>query len=176
MIRKHFALFLYLLVLAGGWQSCQPADDSGFRGLVAEIEGKDRKLAQLRDTTGTGPIVADLTRQCLALADRFPKDTLVPDLLFREAKNLMGKEAHDYALSLWEKIWTQYPAHRYAPVALFMQAFTLDSVHRDVEQAALHYGELIARYPETEVARQARRLLEVVDLSPEELVRHFQGE
>ncbi len=169
-------LFGSLLLLSLGWHACRPAGDEGFRELVREITETEQQLAQRQDTVGSAAATAELVRRTLVLAERFPADTLVPDWLFREAKNCMGMEAHDGAVRLWEKIWTQYPTHRHAPVALFMHAFTLDNVHGNVEQAALHYGELVARYPDTEVARQARQLLEVIDLTPEELVRRFQGE
>ena len=79
------------------------------------------------------------------------------------------------AIGYYERLIADYPKSKYGDEAQFMIAFIYEEHLQDQERARQAYQRVIERYPESDLAASARRLLPHVGRNPEEWV-NFQDE
>jgi outer membrane protein assembly factor BamD (BamD/ComL family) len=106
----------------------------------------------------------------------YPKDTLVPEYLFKAADLAQGFHHEQLAFKYFDRILTDFPQSRKAAAALFMKAFLYDYNLGDKEQAKLLYSEFLEKYPGHQLAASAQASLDQLNagLSDEEMVKLFQ--
>ena len=109
------------------------------------------------DTTHAWPFVRAVER--FAEAHRDHPET--PALLLDAAGLANGTGWGNKAIELWGYVWRWTPEHPRAPEALFYQGFVMDTRYGDYVLAMRYYDKLLARYPDHELAAQARQLREV---------------
>ena len=86
--------------------------------------------------------------------------------LFREAGEQAGPEDR---IRSYRRVAELYPNDAYAPQALFMAGFVESEEKRDYDQADVAFRELIARYPNSELAASAQWMIDNMrsDKTPE---------
>ena len=108
-------------------------------------------------------------------AKAFPSDPKTPDLIFKAADVARGAKEYGKAVQLWGQLWRKHPDHPKAPRALFLQGFTFESELRDANMASKYYKDFLETYPNDSLAPQVQQLLQVVEISPEDLIRQFES-
>ncbi len=160
------------------WQSCtQAASGPHFQSRdewVAWLQQTEKQMANPRELKLDTALALQYAEQAAAFAKKYPQDSLTPELLFRAADVARGAGEFGKAIQLWGQVWRNYPRHRLAPDALFLQAFTFDNDLEAKDEARTYYQKVIDQYPDHPLALQAGQLLRVLDKSPDELVRQFQ--
>ena len=103
----------------------------------------------------------------LAFANDFPKDSLTPEMLFRCATVAASSQQEIYAITLYQRIYDEYPDHALRPIALLEWALAYDNMG-DVEHAKPLYEQFLVMFPDNLYATDAEHLLEMVEKTPEE--------
>lgn len=102
-----------------------------------------------------------------------PDDPKTPEYLFKAGRIAttlrQGKQAVDY----FQRAYS-YPNFEKAPDALFLQGFVYESVMNDTTNAKRVYEEVMAKYPDTQFAQDAKASIDNLGKTPEELIREFE--
>jgi len=99
-----------------------------------------------------------------------PESASSADKLYKAAEVARSVRSFDKALELYTVIHDKFPDHEKAPQSLFMQAFTLDSDLKRVEEAREKYEAFIKNYPNDDFADDAQVLLDNLGKDDEEII------
>lgn len=135
----------------------------------AETQLKAKSTKQLDKT-----LANELLQKTNEFVKAFPKDPEAPQRLFRAAEVARGMGNAKKAVFLFGEIHRDYPDYEKAPAALFLKAFLLETMLDDRAEAKKFYTHFVNNYPDHQLIPQVKQLLEVIDKSPEEMVREFQ--
>ena len=120
--------------------------------------------------------VADiLIEKYETFAENYKTDSLAPESLYKEAELLKARNKIDDAIKIYDKIINTYPNNQKAPLCLFLKAFIYDVQIQDMLNAKKYYQEFIDKYPNHELADDAKLSIENLGKSPEELIREFEA-
>ncbi len=108
---------------------------------------------------------------CEAYAASAPDDPKTPEYLFDAAEIAKLLKTYDKALSIYDKLITDYPDYQKTPSALFIKAFTLENELGRMEEAKEAYELFLERYPNNDFADDAQFSLENLGKSPEEVLK-----
>ena len=118
----------------------------------------------------------DLARgQFTAFLTRYPQHLRSDEALRNLAMIARQDGDMEGAIGYYERLIADYPNSKYGDEAQFMIAFIYEEHLQDQERARQAYQRVIERYPESDLAASARRLLPHVGRNPEEWVK-FQDE
>jgi tetratricopeptide (TPR) repeat protein len=115
---------------------------------------------------------AELADAYKVYIEKYPKDTLVPHLVFELANlnlNFLGYATD--AINLYLAVYEKYPKHEHAPVSLFMIANTYHDKLEKFGQAKTYFDKLIEEYPSHPLAEQALVLRDNIGKNDEELLQ-----
>ncbi len=103
-------------------------------------------------------------------------DSLAAEHLFNAADLYRGVGDYEKALDTWYIVYKSYDQdeHPKAPHAMFQCGFTYDSVLNNKKLAKSLYQMFLKRYPDHDLAKDAKMLLANLDKSPEDLIKEFQ--
>lgn len=170
MKRSFFLLLCVFFVFA----ACQDLGQTKQDQLWQEISSLEKKLLESKDAVKDKDTALQLIEKTQQFAREYPQDTLTPTLLFKAGDVAKGAKEFGKAVLLWGKVWRNYKDHPKAPMALFLQGYTFDAELHDAKMAAKYYNQFLLQYPHHEWAPQARQLLSVVEIKPEELIKKFE--
>jgi len=102
-----------------------------------------------------------------------PNTELAPLLLYRAGEVARSARNYEKALSLYSKLYSNYPAYEKAPQALFMQAFILDNDLKRFDEAGQLYQSFIEQYPDDDFASSAQVLLENLGKDEEDIIKNL---
>jgi len=91
------------------------------------------------------------------MRDDYDKMQRGPEELFNYAQN---STKPDQRIAAFQQIIDKFPQDKYAPQALFMIGFVYAEELKDFTMADRTFNELIAKYPESEMAQTARWMLD----------------
>jgi tetratricopeptide (TPR) repeat protein len=147
---------------------------------------------KLRDAIATGEqrLINDSTRMpdlamaekvvhlYLQYANEYKTDTLSAEYLFRAGDLANGMHRYEDAVTYYRRILTDYPGHRKAGAALFMEAFNLQTGLNKPDEARTLYLEFLAKYPNHPMADAARLSVDQINtgMTDEELVKMFEAQ
>ena len=157
---------LMLLVL----NACDTKQQTDLKSLL-ELENK---LMQAEDAAAN----ETLAKEVLVVYDEFintyPDAEQIPELLFKSGEVLKGLGAHLKSAKAFHKVHTQFPNAKVAPIALFHQAHCFEALDQHLT-AKNTYEEFIERYPNHPYVDQAKGMIQILNLSDEELIHKFQN-
>jgi TolA-binding protein len=112
------------------------------------------------------------------LVDENNKSTLAPKALFETAKlyqgqvikHTNGRESLLKSVEIYKKIYDNYPASEEAENSLFMAGFILANELTDLNAAKKTYELYLEKYPEGQLADDARVELQNLGKTPEEIL------
>jgi tetratricopeptide (TPR) repeat protein len=81
--------------------------------------------------------------------------------LLAKGNQLYDAGDHDHALKVFDRLLTSFPDATQVPLALYNAGLALEGLAED-EKATERYGDLLRRFPELEVARDAHYRLSIV--------------
>jgi TolA-binding protein len=107
-------------------------------------------------------------------ASKYPDDEKAPEFMFRAAQrcNVLGQHAE--AISLLEDVGKKYPKHKLAEDALFLEAYVYENSLHDMGKAKLAYQSFLEKYPNSEMADDAKQSMNFLGKSPEEILNAIQ--
>jgi tetratricopeptide (TPR) repeat protein len=164
---RHF-LAIGFVFTALAFVSCSPS-----RSKQAESI-KNLEVALQQAPNNDTNAVNELMNAYLGFAEKFPKDTLAPEMLYRAGGLAVGFGKGNKAIDYFGRILKSYESWKKFPETLFMMAFTYENVLNDVGNANLYYNKFLAKYPSHELADDAEAAIKNLGKSPEELVREFE--
>lgn len=167
-------ILIPLLPLLTLFTACQQGGESAQKHLRDEISALETKLLETKDASKDKDAALQLIEKTEQYAKNYPQDTLTPVLLFRAGDVAKGAREFGKAVLLWGQVWRNYKNHPNAPMALFLQGYTFDAELHDAKMASKYYNQFLLQYPNHEWAEQARQLLSVVDVKPEDLIKKFE--
>jgi tetratricopeptide (TPR) repeat protein len=139
-------------------------------GEISEMES-DMKSEQNVDSVS----VIDLLSAYQNFSSKYPGDSLSPEYLYKAAGLASGFNRGTQAIDLYESIIHTYPTYKKLPECYFMEAFAYENSLGNVGKANELYNEFLARYPDHELADDARSAIKFLGKSPEEIVKEFEN-
>lgn len=102
-----------------------------------------------------------------------PDDPKTPEYLFKAGRIATTLRQGNQAVEYFDRAYS-YEGFDKAPDALFLKGFVYESVLNDTANARKVYQEVIAKYPETSLANDAKASIDNLGKTPEELIREFE--
>lgn len=106
--------------------------------------------------------------------DNYPKDSLSPEYLFKQADLYRGLKQADKSIAVYDHIIKNYPTYSKTPYSLFLKGFTYENEKNDIINAAKTYQQFLKEYPTHELADDVSFSLRNLGKSPEELIKQFE--
>ena len=103
----------------------------------------------------------------------FPDDSLSPDFLFKAGEVATAAKKYKQALIYYQTITSKYPDYKYVKESLYLQGFLLDNFLNDDAGAKIIYEEIIAKYPTTNYAADAKAAINNFGKTDEQLIEEF---
>ena len=157
---------LMLLVL----NSCDTKQQTDLKSLL-EIENK---LMQVEDAAANQSLAKDVLEAYDEFIRAYPDAEQIPELLFKSGEVLKGLGAHLKSAKAFHKVHTQFPSAKVAPIALFHQAHCFEALDQYLI-AKNTYKDFIERYPNHPYVSEAKGMIQIINLSDEELIQKFQN-
>jgi TolA-binding protein len=113
------------------------------------------------------------------VVDEFPKSELAPEAIVKQASLYHENKVNDVtrtesltkAADLFFSVSEKYPDSEQAPPSLFMSGFIYANELQDYTKAKAIYNMFLQKYPENELADDAKEELENIGLTPEEILQ-----
>lgn len=109
----------------------------------------------------------------LKYANDYQDDTLSPAYLFKAGELYVATGDYKSAMENFNRV-QRYPNFRKVAVALFLQGFVAENHMHDTVLAKNYYEKFIGKYPNHELADDAKMMLQQISLSPEALIKMFE--
>jgi outer membrane protein assembly factor BamD (BamD/ComL family) len=139
--------------------------------MIDSIEGKMQATRNMPLDQGT----AMFAMRCYdEYASYFPDETKSPEYLFKAGELANSLQLSQPALSYLGRVMSKYPNYKNAPYALFMQGMIYDDQLKDTANARKIYVQVIEKYPESQLAKDAQASINNLGKSVEDLVREFE--
>jgi|GEM_PF-433202 len=110
----------------------------------------------------------------VAYADRFPSDSLAPDMLRKAASTSGDLAEHEKAINLYDRLIKNYPDWPRTADAHYFRAFEIENGLGKKGEAKAAYEEFIKKYPDNQFADDAAKMIEYMNLTPAELIEKFE--
>ena len=156
-------IILTLLAVAALFAACTTSNQRD--KMLQEITQSEQEIFSKNNVTiEESQHLMDLY---IAFADAFPQDSLSPEFLFSCANIAINTQQEKFAITLYQRIYDEYPDHAFRPIALLHQALVYDNMG-DVGHAKPLYEQFLVLFPDDPFVSDVEHLLEMVDKSPEE--------
>ena len=157
---------LMLLVL----NACDTKQQTDLKSLL-ELENK---LMQVEDAAANQTLAKDVLVAYDEFRRAYPDAEQIPELLFKSGEVLKGLGAHLKSAKTFHKVHTQFPDAKVAPIALFHQAHCFEALDQYLT-AKNTYEDFIERYPNPPYVSQAKGMIQILNLSDDQLIHKFQN-
>lgn len=142
-----------------------------YQHMIDSIEAKMQATRNMPLDQGTAMFAMRVYDE---YASYFPDEKKSPDYLFKAGELANSLQLPQPALNYLSRLMSKYPNYKNAPYALFMQAMIYDDQLKDTANARKMYQQVIQKYPETQLAKDAHASIQNLGKSVEELVREFE--
>ncbi len=148
------------------------AKDTSKQGLMQAVNAVQTKL---NTSASLDPATANMAINAyLDYAKHFPDDTLSTFFLFKAGEYASSTGQFLRAISMYENILSKYPQSRLIPECLFIEGFVYDNNLNDTAKARAKYMEVVEKYPNDNLAAQAKQAMKLLGKSPDEIGKEFE--
>ena len=121
--------------------------------------------------------VVKLVDAYVLYAKQNPDDSRSPEYLFKALDVAVGRNVEDTqkAIDVADIMIEKYPDFEMTPMAMFLKGFVYENIIGDLQSAETVYRQFIDKYPDNPMVEDAKATIENIGLSPEELIRKFEG-
>jgi outer membrane protein assembly factor BamD (BamD/ComL family) len=158
------ALILYLLFVSFTLFSCSSSRDK-MSEKITKMESELKTITKVDSNS-----VSTLISAYQNFAVKYPADSLSPEYLYRAAGLANGFNRGTQAIDLYETIIHTYPAYKRIPECYFMEAFAWENVQGNIAKASEYYNKFLDKYPDHQLADDARAALKLLGKTPDEIV------
>lgn len=149
-----------------------PAKDTSKQALTEAIKAVQAKL---NASQSLDPTMANLAINAfLNYAKYYPDDTLSVVYLFKAGEYASSIGQFQRAISMYDNILTKYPQNRLIPECLFIEGFVYDNNLNDTAKARARYMQVIEKYPNDNLASQAKQAIHLLGKTPDEIGKEFE--
>ena len=145
-----------------------PRPREEFISEIKDMEGEMFKAAELDNAKAN-----DAIKLYTDYALYFPADTLAPEYLFKAGEVATASKKYKRALEQYETILGKYPEYKHYKETLYLKAFLLDNFLNDDAAAKVVYEEVIAKYPTTNYAKDAKSAIGNLGKTDEQLMEEI---
>lgn len=142
-----------------------------YEQLIDSIEAKMQATRNMPLDQGTAMFAMRVYDE---YASYFPDEQKSPDYLFKAGELANSMQLAQPALGYLNRVVNKYPAYKNTPYALFMQGMIYDDQLKDTAGARKIYKQVIEKYPDSQLAKDAAASIGHLGKSVEELVREFE--
>lgn len=137
------------------------------------LQQEEKLLAEAKlgkvDTVGVNALLLAYE----GYADKYPGDTTGANFLFKAADFYRYMRKPLRSISLYEKIYTNFPNYEKRPYALFLQGFMFENEVGNAQAAELKYKQFLKEYPNHEIAKDVQMSVDQLGKSPEQLMEEI---
>lgn len=144
----------------------QPREE--FLSQIKEMEGEMFKAAEIDNAKAN-----DAIKLYTDYALYFPTDTLAPEYLFKAGEVATASKKYKKALEQYETILSKYADYKHYKETMYLKAFLLDNFLNDDAAAKVVYEEVIAKYPTTNYAKDAKTAIQNLGKTDEQLMEEI---
>jgi hypothetical protein len=148
----------------------------------ADYENEKAEIIALEDTLiqmGANPDAKSYSQKLLLktveFADNYPKDEQSPYFLFMASRAANGLGQYTNSIDIINRIILNYTNYDRLVEVYFMKAFTYDEDLNQKAEAKKVYVEIMEKFPNDPLAKEAKILLENLYLSDEEIIKKYQS-
>lgn len=163
---KKITLFAIIALLMVGCVQNNP---------IKRIE-KLEKEAFAGDGKVNPELANDLVNVYCDYAYEHPHDAKAPEYLFKAVDVSMNLNEPQRTIFIIDKLIQEYPEYPRTQAALFVKAFVFENKYGNLDMAKKLYEQYLEMYPDGEFAADCRASIENLGLTPEELVKKFEGQ
>ncbi|MCX6351707.1 MAG: tetratricopeptide repeat protein [Bacteroidetes bacterium] len=148
---KNLILLLLLTLLLSSCDNTQ-----------RDLEALNAKREKLRKMKGEKDISAakEIDKMFTSFYEKHPVDTNIPSFLFEHADLYLNElDNSEKAVDLLVRLYSNYPKHNKAPMALYLCAFTQENKLRKMDLAKAKYELLVKKYPNHQYSKDALKML-----------------
>ena len=163
-MKRYFVILLFSVLLIG----CNSNDPAKrIEKLEEQVLSTDKAI---------DPVVAsDLVSAYCDFAYANPDDAMTPEYLFKAVDVSMNLNEPQRTIYIIDKLVKEYPDYPRTQAALFIKAFIFETRYNNLDMAKKLYEQYLEMYPDGEFAESCRASIENLGLTPEELVKKFEG-
>ncbi|RLD42405.1 MAG: hypothetical protein DRI89_07350 [Bacteroidetes bacterium] len=174
-MKKTFLLVLMIGLLIAGCDGPKNKETAETINLEESISLQEDKVFNSNNNRLNKQDATILMNLYEKYADQNPDDSLSAEYLFRASDISMNLQKPMQTIQFFNRILTEYPDFKKAPVVLFLKAFVYEDQLRDYKNAKKYYELFLTKYPESEFADDAEVSLKNLGKSPEELILEFES-
>ena len=161
---------LFIIVLAA-FASCGSSEEKSLeevRKVESVLFGTDKNFK----------FDANVAREVINLYDNFvrkhPKSKEAPEMLLKSADLHRSMKNYNIAISVYEKIESDYPEFEKLAQVVFLQGFVFENELGKLDKAKERYEYFLKKYPDHELAKDVTFSLQHLGKSPEDIIREFE--
>jgi len=104
----------------------------------------------------------------------FPQDSASPNMLFKAVEILMNIDHPKEAIAGIDSLIKNYPDYKLLPEAMHLKGFIYDDKLHSAEMARISFKELINKFPDHNLSKNAADYIKILGKTPEEVIREFE--
>jgi outer membrane protein assembly factor BamD (BamD/ComL family) len=163
--------YIFLFLAVSTFTACQPSKEK-LNGRIMTME--TRLFAPSAKAISKESADSLISEYELFIKD-YPKDSLAPVYLFKAAGMSMNLGDGARAITFFDRMVKEYPAHPKAALALFFKGYVQENILRDLGKAKETYLLFLEKYPGNEFADDAKASIENLGKTPEQMIREFEA-
>jgi len=171
-MKRIFFIFSAITLLL---VSCNVKEGSVKEVLVDEINSYEKVLIDSVNFDLNTDTAKLLIVKYKDFVKQYGKDSLSPIYLLKAADLCISTKDYSTAVELYENVYTNYPDYDKTPQALFLQAMTYSDFLKNESLGEIKYQEFINKYPNHELTDDAKKSIEFLGKSPEEILEILQA-
>ena len=171
MRRIIIALFVAGLLFT----ACNVKEKSSKDVLVNDINKYEKSLIDTINYNLNIDTAKTLVTKYIYFSENYSKDSLAPIYILKAADISISLKDYPQAVKLYENVYTNYPDFNKAPEALFLQAMTYCDFLKNESLGKIKYQEFIDKYPNHKLTNDAKKSIEFIGKSPEEILEILQS-
>ncbi len=178
MRTSSILLFVPLLALVACGEGKPSGTEETAAAKVPEATQAQQRVRAMEDSLSDMALfdrrrLMGLRDVYVAYVQRFPLDSLAPDMLRKAAATSGDLGEHEKSVTLYDQLIKDYPQWPRTADACYFRAFEIENGLKKKGEAKTAYEEFIAKYPENQFADDAKKMIEYMQYSDEELMEKF---
>jgi outer membrane protein assembly factor BamD (BamD/ComL family) len=168
-------IIITLFVVTLLFTACNVKEKTNKDVLVNNITKYEKALIDTVNYNLNTDTAKILINKYLDFTKTYTKDSLTPIYLLKAADICISIKDYQQAVKLYENVYTNYSTFKKAPEALFLQAMTYCDFLKNESLGKIKYQEFIEKYPNHTLTDDAKKSIEFIGKSPEEILEIIQS-
>ena len=161
---------LLIVALVAALASCGPSNEKD----ATDIKTAEDTLFASSEGFIDKAKALELVDLYVDYTNSYPDDSMAVEYLFKGAEFCLNLGEGQRAITLYDRVISEYPDFRKIPECLFLKGYVYENYLGDLDNAKAIYLEFIEKYPDNEFADDAEISIQNLGKSPEELIKQFE--